>query len=330
MSETILRQWAMLQLIPRAPRKISAQQLADRLSTQGYAVTERTIQRDLQKLSGSLFPLRADERNRPFGWCWSEDSTVMDIPGMDPQTALGFSLIERFLHRLMAPTTLEALRPHFEQARRVLCEAPAVVASWRDKVHIQYRNQPLLAPDVDPDVLAVVYEALLREQRFAVDYQRRSDRHWRYRVVSPRAIVLREGVIYLLATLNDYSDVLHLVLHRMRNAELLNEAVTPLPGFSAASYLELQPLDFPEAPIRLRFRMAPEPAKHLAESPLAEGQHIGIASDGWVVITAELMQTNQLAWWLLGFGDQVEVLEPLTLRGWIQQTLRQAAAYYGS
>lgn len=114
MADTMLRHWTMLQLIPRAPRKISVQDLASRLNAQGYEVTERTIQRDLQKLSGSPFPLRADERNRPFGWCWSENSTVMDIPGMDPQAALDFTLAERFLHPLMAPTTPEALRPHFE------------------------------------------------------------------------------------------------------------------------------------------------------------------------------------------------------------------------
>ncbi|MCK8515012.1 transcriptional regulator [Methylonatrum kenyense] len=328
MADTMLRHWTMLQLIPRAPRKISVQDLASRLNAQGYEVTERTIQRDLQKLSGSLFPLRSDERNRPYGWCWSEDASVMDIPGMDPQTALSFSLARRFLTPLMAPSTLEALQPHFDQAARVLSEAPAVVAGWPEKVHVQHRGQRLLAPEVPQEVLAVVYEALLRERQFRVDYQRRSDHGWHRRLVSPRAVVLREGVIYLLATLEDYDDVLHLVLHRMRNPELLDTPLTPLPGFSAGDYLEQQPLDFPEGPIQLRIRMAAEPAKHLAESPLSEDQRIEPDGDGWVQISARLLHTNQLGWWLLGFGEQVEVLEPAALRQWVADTLTQAAARY--
>ena len=328
MADTMLRQWTMLQLIPRAPRKISAQDLANRLGMQGYEVTERTIQRDLQKLSGSLFPLRADERNRPFGWCWSEDAAVMDIPGMDPQTALSFSLAQRFLTSLMAPSTLDALRPHFDQAARVLGEAPSVVATWPDKVHVQHGGQRLLAPAVPRDVLAVVYEALLRERQFRVDYRRRSDQGWKRRLVNPRAVVLRDGVIYLLATLEDYGDVLHLVLHRMREPELLETPLTPLADFSASQYLEQQPLDFPEGPIDLCFRMAAEPAKHLAESPLSEDQRIEPDSEGWVRVSARLVRTNQLGWWLLGFGEQVEVLEPPALRQWMADTLKQAAARY--
>ena len=41
-------------------------------------------------------------------------------------------------------------------------------------------------------------------------------------------------------------------------------------------------------------------------SPLADSQ--------WVEVSATVADTDQLRWWLLGFGNQVEVLEPVELR----------------
>ena len=69
MSDTILRQWAMLRNIPHAPRRITTSVLRDRLIEEGYRVDIRTVQRDLGKLS-LLFPLISDGRSRPYAWSW--------------------------------------------------------------------------------------------------------------------------------------------------------------------------------------------------------------------------------------------------------------------
>ena len=66
--------------------------------------------------------------------------------------------------------------------------------------------------------------------------------------------------------------------------------------------------------IRLRARFANEAAAHLRESRLAEDQVIMSDKDGWVLVEATVADTPQLRWWLLGFGAQVEVLEPVILR----------------
>lgn len=64
--ETLLRQWAMLRFIPRHPRRIDTGRLRAELQKQGYEITLRTIQRDLNKLSAVL-PLVCDQ-SKPQGW----------------------------------------------------------------------------------------------------------------------------------------------------------------------------------------------------------------------------------------------------------------------
>ena len=73
MSDTLLRQWAMLRHIPRAPHKTDTTTLRMRLMAEGFQVEPRTIQRDLNKLS-LQFALVCDESTLPHGWSWMADN----------------------------------------------------------------------------------------------------------------------------------------------------------------------------------------------------------------------------------------------------------------
>jgi len=78
MSATILRQWLVLTMLPRPPRRIDTGSIEARLRERGIEVHRRTIQRDLLELA-EVFPIVADERARPYGWRWSDDAE----PGFD-------------------------------------------------------------------------------------------------------------------------------------------------------------------------------------------------------------------------------------------------------
>jgi predicted DNA-binding transcriptional regulator YafY len=46
------------------------------------------------------------------------------------------------------------------------------------------------------------------------------------------------------------------------------------------------------------------------------------------MLTASVMDSDMLRWWLLAMGPQVEVLEPVSLREEIRRTLQQALGRY--
>jgi predicted DNA-binding transcriptional regulator YafY len=317
MSSTLLRQWTMLRMIPRHPRRITVAEIREKLADQGYHTTDRTIQRDLQSLSGELFALTADERSRPHGWYWAKDMGVLDIPGMEPQTALAFKLARQFLEPLMAPATLHALEPYFQQAGKVLDTTPGSVRTWPDKVRTVTRGQSLIPPEVDRDVLAVVYDALFEDRQFQARYRRRYDGEMRDYTVNPLGLVFRDGVIYLICSLFEYDDIRQLALHRMSEAEPLEAAVRRPPGFHLDTYLAEGGLDFRVGDkVRVCMELTAASAYHLEETPLAADQTLEPAdTEGWVRLCATVPDTAQLRWWILGLGSQVRVLEPETLRG---------------
>lgn len=73
MCTTIQRQWLVLTMLPRAPRRIDTGAIEARLRQRGIEVHRRTIQRDLLDLA-EVFPIEADERAKPYGWRWADDA----------------------------------------------------------------------------------------------------------------------------------------------------------------------------------------------------------------------------------------------------------------
>ena len=320
----------MLRLIPRHPRKIETRALGERLAEEGFRTSMRTIQRDLKTLS-ALFPLEEDDRNKPFGWCWAKDANVLDIPGMEPPAALVFRVAEDFLAPQLPCATLDYLQPHFQRARQVLGATSAGgFRWWADKVRIVPRGLPLIPAEVDADIQYAVYEALFNGRRFRAKYQPRDrDTSVEYEI-NPLGLVFRQGVVYLVATLWNYEDVKQLALHRIQRADLLDKKVKEPPGFDLDDYIGRGEFEYPVSPkpLRLRLRFDGDAAFHLQETPLADDQVIKPRSDGKVELRATVKDTLELRWWLLGFGECVEILGPASLRKEFQMTARNLHRMY--
>ena len=331
MPDTILRHWQMLRLVPRAPRKASTAMIEAALADRGFDIDRRSIQRDLMKLS-AVFPLECDNRTKPFGWSWSREAAPFDMPGLDLHTALAFRLADQHLRHLLPSTTRAYLAPHFDRAAAVLDELRGGgLGSWPDVVAIVPQGLPLQAPEVDRDVLEAVHTALLRELRLHVRYRRRGETAVREYDASPLGLVYRSAVAYLVCTLREYDDVKQLVLHRMVGAEVLDRPRhEPPAGFDLPTYIRGGGFDFPlsDATFELRALFDAQAGAALAETPLSADQQLTTAEDGRLLLTATVMDTNQIRAWLRGYGAYVEVLAPEVLRAEMTATARALAERY--
>lgn len=327
---TTLRHLAMLRRIPRAPGFIATTDLRSALENLDYTVDIRTVQRDLEALS-SIFPLHCDTSSKPYRWQWLAGAEILDIPSLDANSALVFKLAEMFLGPLLPLAAMETLMPYFRCADRVLGETGAKCGSWKDKVRVLPRGQRLLVPDVDRDILNTVHQGLFFGRQVTVAYRPREKPEPREYTVHPLGLVLRNGLLYLVATINHYRDIRQLLLHRMERAELTTEPCGRPEGFDLDAYIQSQGFDIlrggPDFHIKFRFKATPAGA--LYETPLSEDQIITPLEDKeWILVSATVADTDQLRWWLLGFGSQVEVLEPLELREEFREFSNQMSRLY--
>jgi predicted DNA-binding transcriptional regulator YafY len=331
MSDTLLRQWEMLRLIPRFPRKIEVGALMARLETAGYRITRRTLQRDLNDLS-RVFPLQSDTRNTPYGWSWSADAPTFDLPGMDAPAALTLRMIEQFIPTLLSPTVRELLAPQFARARAVLEANPTnPLGHWTDCVRVVPREMPLLAPKVDDAAARVVYQALADGKRIRMTYTPRAsegegDRDYE---VNPLGLVVRGNLIYLVCTMWNYPDIRQLALHRVKSALMTDEPAPRPADFDLDRYIEQGEFQYPVGPmIQLKARFKRATAAHLYETPLSTDQVIEDVDAEHVLVTATVRDTAQLTWWLLGIGEGVAVLGTETLRARVLSALEKTVKLY--
>lgn len=328
--ETLQRQWQMLRLIPRHPRRISASDLRIRLVAEGHEITKRTVERDLQSLS-AFFPLVSDERAKPYGWCWDKDAAAFDLPGLANSEALALLLARAHLSALLPAATLAQLHPHFRMAEQKLASLHGHLAHWMDKVRVIPPTQALIAPRIDETIQATISDALLLGKQVQVSYLKRGADSVEAYPIHPLGLVQRGQVLYLVCTIKTYPHLRLLALHRIQGAEVLSDTIIPPPDFSLDAYIESGALGWlPGATIRLEAAFAAEVADHLEETPLTEAQTLHPMPDGRIKLIATVRETLQLRWWLQGFGDAVEVLAPPALRKQLATTCRHLAARYGN
>ena len=330
MSDTLMRQWQMLRLIPRHPSKVSTTQLMHSLADDGFTTTQRTLQRDLTQLS-RVYPLLCDDRDKPYGWSWSADANVHEVPGIDSDTALAFYLAEKHLEPLLPRTTMERLGPHFRRAKEVLDQADADRGNpaWRSKVRVLHRGPGLKNPAIASDVQSAVYDALLRNHRLDVHYLRRGEADTKHYELNPLGLVLKDGLFYLVCSMWHYKDIRLLTLHRMQAAGVMDVPCTSPDGFDLDDYIASGELDFAVGGnIKLKARINNQVATHLQERPLHEDQVLTECDDGDYILESTTQDTQELRWWLLGFGENVEVIEPLRLREEFRDISNAMAATY--
>jgi len=329
MSDTLIRQWQMLRLIPRHPSKVSTTDLIQLLADEGFEITQRSLQRDLLKLS-DIYPLQRDERSKPYGWSWVSDASVMDIPGMDSHTALAFWLADQHLKPLLPKTTLRKLQSHFKAATDKLnhIQTDQGMPGWRNKIRVLHRGPNLQSPVIDEDIQNQVYDALLKNRKLSICYQPRESGQKEYDI-NPLGLVLKDGVSYLVCSIGHYTDIRLLTLHRIIKADILDVPVLVPTGFNLDDYIASGELDFViKGEVLFKAIFSKSAAFHLAERPLSNDQTIVDQNNGKMLISATILDTSELRWWLLSFGEYVEVLEPQSIRDDMIATIQSAAKVY--
>lgn len=320
--DTTLRHLATLIAIPVGNQGRSTREIYNKICQQNpeFAVDYRSLQRSLQDLSRQ-FPITADRRGTRDYWYWINPNEWLQVPGMSESAAFMLRLAEEHLGPVLPPESLRVLKPYFQKAEGILRGTD--LGLWSERVALIGRGPVLEPPPVLDDVREAACGALIQRKRLNVVYRSRRENSSREMELHPLGMVVRGGLTYIVATAWDYEDVRHYALHRMEKAELSLKRAREKGGFQLAEYLAGEAFSYPSGAgkIRLRVLFNAETGIHLAESRLSEDHRSVVWGDGRVLVEATVEDTEELRWWLQGFGSRVEVLEPKGLR----QKFRQEA-----
>ncbi|RMD80285.1 MAG: WYL domain-containing transcriptional regulator [Gammaproteobacteria bacterium] len=326
--ETLLRLFEELNYISKR-QPVTSREIAEHLRSvsEELAVSHRTVQRDLQLLS-LAFPLDCELRGKTCYWHFMPGSKL-ELPAPRQDEAAARLMTGDLAAGWFPPWVGEMLAPMLGGAHEALRETG--LGEWARRVRVLSRGPILKPPDLDPEVCRAVLRALAERRVLELNYQSRDAEDWQAYEAHPQALVVVDGVFYLVATLWSYTDLRHLALHRMDNARVTDRPGRRAEGFDLDRYISSEAaFSYPraDAPIRLVALFDPGAAFHLRERRLAEDQRLTAAKDGRIRLEATVADTEALRWWLLGFGDGVEVLAPEALRKELRATLERALRHY--
>jgi len=318
----------ILSLLPRAPEKRSTAQLQDRLAAAGKSITLRSLQRRLITLS-ERHAISCDERGKPYGW-FVPANALAGLGELSVQEAVALKLSEGFLKTAMPPDLLSDLKPYFSQAD-VKLKDQSLYRAWLERFRFIAPNQPLEQPEIPRNIQARVYEGVLKGLVLNLSYRKRGAKVAKTYDIEPLAIVNRGNVTYLVALFPraEADDVSLIALHRVNAATVTDMPIRVGHGFKLDDYIAAGNIGFmptDEQTVRLRFFKGA--GDHLEVTRLLQSQKIRRIDGETLELTARLAVTEQLKWWLLGFGASVEVLAPAKLRAEFRDQLSAAAQRY--
>lgn len=305
---TSLRLVQLLRLVPRQGRK-PVRQFHRELADLGHHTTLRTVQRDLEKLMAH-FPIETDG-TKPAGWRWAPGAADISLPFMEPSVALTLLILQKHTQHLLPPQVLEDLQPRFEEARKVLERQPeSGLRRWPQRIAVTSRWLPMIPPDIDAAIQRTIFDALLRRRQLQVGYRPYASDAVNAHVLHPQGLIAREGIIYLVALVQDHEDPRPLALHRFIDAAVLEQPARDLSNFDIEQFIRDGGISIASGGnIRLEATIAHPRGHTLTEHRISHDQQIEpvTLADGRRAyqLTATLPDTEQLTRWLQSFGAEL-------------------------
>ena len=237
-TETVVRHWQLLKLLPQHPWAISAAELCDRLGDQGIVVSRRTVERDLQKLAfDARLPIRLGETDGAQCWGWMQDGASKFLPNPPISEAALLMLASQFMAGRVPNLFLEAFRPTVNAAGASLDALPGVLGKrWASKLCAVPTAESKGSPSFARHRPRNVFESVIEERKLGLTYVRRGHDPVSL-VVNPHGLMQREMTTLLVATCDPGTELRVLALHRMGNTSKGTERARLIKGFDLEAFV---------------------------------------------------------------------------------------------
>lgn len=307
-------------LLLQVQGRMTARDLAQRLE-----VSERTIHRDMEALSGAGVPVYA-ERGTGGGWELLEAYRT-DLTGLN----------EREIHALFAarPINLLADLGMDKAVEAALIKLLAALPSTarrgatqaQQRIHVDVQGWQPHSEAVDQ--LPQLQLAIAQERKLVLTYQR-GDETVVERLVDPLGLVANRNVWYLIAAVDGEPRTYRVT--RIQAACLTDQPASRPADFDLAAYWDQAKVEFKAGlpTYYATIRVAPETVDRLSSGGrYARVEHIDPPDgDGWQVVLMRFQYEADAAEYILSYGTQIEVVEPLPLRDQVIQLAESVVAFY--
>jgi predicted DNA-binding transcriptional regulator YafY len=306
--DQLARQWKIIQTLIASKMGKSAKDLADDLD-----YNKRTIYRDLDALEKAGFPIYKEQVDGKKHWLLLEIvKQNIPIPFTLPELmALYFS--RDVLNVLKDTAFYESLETLFQKVKTTLpAESKEYLGQIEDSLKVG--PKPYKQYGKFKEIINQVNEAVVYRKYIDITYYTMSRKKWTVRKVAPYKIWYFDGTFYLIGHCDYRDDIRIFALDRIKMLHLKEEAFKIPDEFDIDEFMRSSFGVFVGKPTYVKIWFSADIAGYIKEKIWHESQQIRRQSDGSIIFEAEVAVTEEIKYWIKGWGSQALVFEPESLR----------------
>lgn len=314
LEEQFYRLIKTLQLIEREPWKWDVAGLELE-----FNVGRATVERDIRVLRqwGTI-----ERKNGYFG--------VKDLKflptNFSPSEALSLVLAGTVVAQRIGMPPTDALQQALAKIDSVLPEqVDAMIKRMQKRLSVGVN----LIRECNSEILDAISKAVSGHNPIEMTYHVLARAEDTIRQVDPYGLTFRFGTWYIIGFCHLRQDVRTFAVDRIRRMRLLNEHFKYPKDFDLEQYLERGwQLQADAEPERIVLRFDNKIAPWIAACKFHPNQKMTPEADGSILFEVTVAGVDEIKHWVLGFGDQVEVIAPESLRTSIATTVENLSRIY--
>ena len=276
-----------------------------------FSLSRRTVYRDLKDLQEAGVSCHYDQEAR----CYKvEPEFFLPASNLSAQEALSLLLlVYKARNHINIPFKDSALRA----ALKIENNLPVKIKRYCNNVlrNISIKANPQVGTDLLDKIFAQLQEAVLKKRIVKIRYYLPQKNEAIVTNLSPFHLMLNDYCWHVIGKSSLHKGVRTFKLNQIKKLNTLDKCFVEDNNFDVHEYLGQAWSMVPEGRLyNVRLKFKPEVAHRVAEVQWHSTQMVTFEDDGSAIIEFRVDGLNEIIWWVLGYGDKVQVLAPATLR----------------
>ncbi len=282
--------------------------------TKIFGTSRRTIFRDLKELRTVGIPYHYNARTNAYA---IESEFFLPPVDLNLQEALSLLLLaQKASNQIQLPFKNSALLAALKIENnlpvkiRQYCNAALKNISTRADA-----QAPIRHPGGLDKTFAQLQEAIAKRRKVNIRYHSLFEGTIIDVELCPYHLLYNNRAWYVLGRSNLHKSVRTFKLNRIKELKPADKCFLGGENFDVYDYLGRAWSMIPEGQIyNIKLRFLPKVANNVAEVQWHSTQKVAHNSDGSAIVEFRVDGLGEITWWILGYGDQVQVLAPKALR----------------
>jgi predicted DNA-binding transcriptional regulator YafY len=289
-----------------------------------FEVNRKTIQRDIDYMRYQLHaPLEFDTVKN--GYYYTKPDYFLPALHLEEKEIFALVVATKILKQYKNA-------PYEKEAQKIFDKITEFIPDTitTDSVESIFSFEQRPTPDINKQNLELLAKATLESRQVDIVYHSLHKNEIRQRLVEPYHLMNHHGNWYLIGYCHLSNDFRTFSVQRILTMTVHEKKFRRRKGFSLEKYQKDNfDLERGEKTYDVKLHFSPYQARWIQERKWHHTQKVQKLESGGLILEMKVRGLNDVKRWVLKYGTEVEVLQPLELRLAIQEEIQKMAKLYG-